>query len=112
MAAGYDGLRNAVVTYQLASGVTIAGIADLQGNGGTGIDTGFWPSSGFNVTLALQVSGKVRGGGGAGGTGSDTTVYVAGTGGHAIFCRENIAITVNSGGEVREAVAAAASVGK
>ncbi len=95
--AGFDGLRNAVVTFQLGSGVTITGAP----GGGTGIDTGLWPSDDFGVALTVQVSGKVRGGGGAGGTGSDVNSYSAGVGGDAIFCRENIAITVNSGAEVR-----------
>jgi len=96
-AAGYDGLRNAVVTFQLGSGVTISGAS----GGGAGIDTGLWPPSGFAISLALQVSGKAYGGGGLGGAGSDTNVYTAGPGGDAISCRENIVITVNAGGEVK-----------
>jgi len=96
-AAGYDGLRNAVVTFQVGSGVTISGAS----GGGVAIDTGAWPSSDFAMSLALQVSGKVHGGGGRGGDGSDMNLYAAGAGGDAILCRENIAITVNSGGEVR-----------
>jgi len=96
-AAGYDGLRNATITFQVGSGVSV--ISALSG--GIGIDTGLWPSSGFAIALTLQVSGKVYGGGGLGGVGSDLNVYLAGKGGDAIFCRENIAITVNAGGEAK-----------
>ena len=95
--AGYDGLRNANVTYQLGSGVTIIGGA----GGGMGIDTGLWPSSSFAIVLILQVSGKVYGAGGTGGVGSDLIGYSAGVGGDAIFCRENITITINAGGEAK-----------
>ncbi|MCC6786954.1 MAG: RHS repeat protein [Hyphomonadaceae bacterium] len=95
--AGYDGLRNAIITFQLGSGVTISGAS----GGGIGLDTGLWPSNGFAIALTLQVSGNLYGGGGTGGTGSDMNVYVAGSGGDAVFCRENIAVTINAGGQAK-----------
>jgi len=89
--AGYTGLTNATITFQVGSAVTIAGAPGAP-NGGAGIDTGAWPSSAHTIALTLQVSGKVYGGGGAGN---------GGTGGDAIYCRENLSITVNSGGQVK-----------
>lgn len=104
-AAGYDGLRSASITFTLASGVTIMGVAGAP-NGGVAIDTGEWPAAFCNpartLTLALQISGKAYGGGGRGGRGAHPgNAQVSGTGGDAINCRVPINITVNTGGEVK-----------
>jgi len=90
--AGYDGTQNANVTFTLASGVTITGAA----GGGIAIDSGTWPTSSYTITLALQISGTVRGGGGAGGEGDD----VGSNGGDAIHCRLPMSVAVNAGGVV------------
>lgn len=103
-AAGYDGLRNASITFTLASNITITGVAGAPA-GGIAIDTGDWPvpnCPSFSLTLALQISGKVYGGGGRGSMGaSPGGASVAGAGGDAVHCRTPISITVNSGGEVK-----------
>lgn len=93
-AAGYTGLTNATITFQVGSAVTILGAPGAAGGSvaGIGIDTGLWPSSTYAISLILQMSGKVYGGGGAGNSGG---------GGDAIYCREDIAITVNSGGQAK-----------
>ena len=92
-AAGYNGAQNATVIFQLGSGVTIMGAS----GGGIGIDTGTWPSGSHTISLTLQVSGKVYGGGGNGGGAG----VGAGVGGDALYCRENLTVTVNSGGQIR-----------
>ena len=100
-AAGYDGARNANVTFTLASGVTLMGAAGAP-NGGVAIDTGTWPTGSYSITLALQISGKVYGGGGRGGRGAQPgAATTSGSGGDAINCQTPISITVNSGGEVK-----------
>jgi hypothetical protein len=63
---GYTGSSSANYTFVVGSGVTITGSA----GSGIGIDTGSWPAG---VTLALQVNGIVRGGGGNGGNGGGWT---------------------------------------
>jgi hypothetical protein len=66
------------------------------------IDTGDWPITLYQVTLALQISGRVYGGGGRGGTGASPGDGTAGgVGGDAIYCRLPMSITVNAGGEVK-----------
>jgi YD repeat-containing protein len=92
--AGYTGLTNASIIFQIGAAVTIIGASGTpqNGAGGPGLDTGLWPSSTKTISLTLEVSGKVYGGGGVGG---------GGPGGHAIYCQENISITVNSGGQVK-----------
>lgn len=97
-AAGYNNAQHANITFQVASGVTISGAP----GGGIGVDTGAWPSDVLDITLALQISGKVYGGGGSGAAGAGSSAATAaGNGGDAIYCRESIAITVNAGGEVK-----------
>lgn len=98
---GYSGITNATITFQVGSGVTLKGLASSGGAGGWGIDTGTWPSGTKTISLTLQVSGNVYGGGGAGGVGSDDHLYSGTAGGDAITCHENISITVNSGGSVK-----------
>jgi hypothetical protein len=99
--AGYNGTQNATVTFTLASGVTITGAAGAP-NGGIAIDTGTWPTASFTITLTIQISGKVYGGGARGGVGAvNPHGGAGGSGGDAIHCRLPISITVNSGGEVR-----------
>jgi hypothetical protein len=98
-ANGYTGSTTANYTFVVGSAVTITGPA----GSGVGLDTGTWPSG---VTLALQVNGIVRGGGGNGGTGggsngSSTAGLAGGAGGDAIQCHANIAIAINSGGTVQ-----------
>jgi YD repeat-containing protein len=92
-AAGYNGAQDANVTFTLASGVAI-----MAGSGAVGIDTGDWPITQFYVTLALQISGAVYGGGGEGGVGNSGA---GSAGGDAIYCRAPMSVTVNSGGAVR-----------
>lgn len=100
-AGGYGGAQHISITFQVGSAVTITGAA-TSNNGGIAIDTGTWPSDIFTTTLALQVSGKVYGGGGAGASGGGAFNAAPGwQGGDAIYCRENIGITVNSGGQVK-----------
>lgn len=89
--AGYTGITNATITFQVAAAVTLMG-AQGAPNGGICIDTGLWPSSQYAISLALQVSGKIYGGGGGGNSGA---------GGDAVYCRENISITVNTGGQIK-----------
>ncbi len=97
--AGYNGAQNATITFQLASNVTISG-ATGGPNGGRGIDTGVWPSGSFSIALTLQVTGKVRGGGGGVGGGGGAG-QAGGAGGDAIYCQENLTVVVNAGSEVR-----------
>lgn len=94
--AGYLGVTDATITFQLGSAVTITGAT----GGGIGIDTGVWPSATKAISLTLQISGKVYGGGGTGGTSAEPP-NSAGAGGDAIYCRENMALAVNVGGQVR-----------
>jgi hypothetical protein len=103
-AAGYNGAQSAAVTYTLASGVTITG----SPGGGAGINTGSWPTGSHAITLTLQISGAVRGGGGTGGNGATGMQpgqvkpgFAGGAGGHAINCQAPISITVNAGGLVQ-----------
>jgi hypothetical protein len=99
--AGYNGLQNATVTFQVASTTTVTGAAGAP-NGGVAIDTGVWPSGSYTIALTLEVSGQVRGGGGAGGEGAETANGVAGgVGGDALFAQENIVVLVNAGGSIR-----------
>jgi YD repeat-containing protein len=97
--AGYLGVTNATILFQVASGVTITGPAGAP-HGGVGIDTGTWPSASKSISLALEISGRIYGGGGRGAS-SGLEPLTAGTGGDAIFCQENIAITVKPTGQVR-----------
>ncbi len=95
--AGYDGTKDANITFTLASGVVIAGGGGSEGDpGGPGIDVGVWPITQYYVGLALQISGTVYGGGGGGGSGNWGDNGSAG--GDAINCGAPMAITVNSGG--------------
>ncbi|MCC6787273.1 MAG: hypothetical protein IT547_05495 [Hyphomonadaceae bacterium] len=95
---GYSDSQNATITFQLGSAVTITGAT----GGGVGIDTGTWPSN-KTISLTLQVSGKVYGGGGAGGTGAGENINGTNgsTGGDAISCQQNLTVVVNSGGQVK-----------
>jgi YD repeat-containing protein len=112
--AGYDGARNAVITFQVGSGVTITGAAGASGGGsggvgGVAIDTGTWPTDNYVFTLTLQVlnGGTVRGGGGGGGDGGGdpnsggTPATVGALGGDAVYARLPMTVTVNSGGAIR-----------
>jgi len=98
--AGYNGAMDANVVFQVGSGVTITGAAGAP-NGGIAIDSGTWPS-GYSISVALQVSGSVLGGGGAGGAGGGIGDGEAGgAGGDAVYCRLPMSITVNSGGAIK-----------
>lgn len=110
-AAGYTGAQPATITFNVASGVTLMGVAGAP-NGGVAIDTGQWPTGTYPLSLTLAVSGKVYGGGGSGGDGTtliydpypDTSLVNAlpgGSGGDAVYCRIPITIIVNAGGEVK-----------
>ncbi|VWX56728.1 hypothetical protein [Sphingorhabdus sp. 109] len=97
-AAGYTGMSDATITFNVPTGVTITG-----GAGGlNGITTGTWPS-GYTINLDLSVTGKVYGGGGKGGNGEsgDNGGTNGGAGGDAVYALEDLDITVNSGGEVK-----------
>jgi hypothetical protein len=101
-AAGYTGMSNATITFEVPSGVTIRGVS----GGGIGIDSGTWPSSSYTIALTLVVKsgGIVDGGGGVGGDGgSGGPGSNGGNGGDAIFLRENFSggITIEAGGTVR-----------
>jgi hypothetical protein len=96
-AAGYTGMSDATITFEVPNGVTIRGV-----NGGYGIDTGTWPSSSYTIALTLVVEsgGIVDGGGGAGGNGGSGNLGTAGNrGGDAIYLRENVSggITIEAG---------------
>ena len=93
--AGYAGGPGANYQFVVGSGVTVIGSA-----GGTGIDTGTWPS---DAVLALIVNGNIYGGGGKGGKGGWTnSAATAGTaGGNAVYAQAPITITINSGGSVK-----------
>ncbi len=105
-AAGYTGAQNATVTFTLASGVAIAGAAGAP-SGGVAVDTGVWPTTTFAISLTLQISGKIYGGGGVGGAGAgfggqgDAPGEAGGVGGDALYCRLPITLVVNSGGELK-----------
>jgi YD repeat-containing protein len=106
--AGYDGARNATITFTVASGVTITGAAGAinGGNGGIAIDTGDWPS-GFTISLALQNAGTIRGGGGGGGKGAGGDSSIpgpiaggnGGQGGDALYAR--LALTITNSGTIQ-----------
>lgn len=100
-AAGYTGLSDATITFEVESGINVTGLAGAP-NGGTAIDSGTWPSDLYTIQLTLLVKngGIVRGGGGKGG---DANSGNGGDGGDAIYLRENFSggITFNSGSEIR-----------
>lgn len=99
--SGYTGLTNAAITFQLASGVTIIGPAGAP-VGGVAIDTGLWPSATYTISLALQVSGKIFGGGGRGADATEDDPDATGhQGGDALYCREPMSVLVNAGGEIK-----------
>lgn len=91
-AAGYTGLSNATVTFE----VNAAAVARGLSGGGIGIDQGVWPHSSYTIALTLVVKngGIVDGGGGAGN---------GGNGGDAIYLRGPMTggITIDAGGIVR-----------
>lgn len=98
---GFNGAQSAEVIFQVPSSLTITGTA----GGGIAIDTGTWPTASHAITLKLQISGKVRGGGGTGGKGAGLNTGDVGAnglaGGDAVYCRAPIAIEVKSGGELK-----------
>ncbi len=97
-AAGYNGAQHATITFQVGAAITLMG----DSNGGICVDTGVWSSYALTIALTLQVSGKVYGGGGSGGLGGGSSDgLVGGNGGDAIYCRENINVTVNAGGQIK-----------
>ena len=101
-AAGYTGMSDATITFNVPSGVTVQGLA----NGGIGIDSGSWPTSSYTITIALVVQGggKVFGGGGRGGTGGSGANGTAGSnGGDAVYCRLNMGVTIDASGEIKAA---------
>lgn len=100
-AAGYTGMSDATITFNVPTGVTITG--GTSGTGGlNGITTGTWPS-GYTIALDLSVTGNVYGGGGKGGNGEsgDNGGTNGLNGGDAIYALEDIDIIVNSGGQVK-----------
>lgn len=105
--AGYNGAMHANVTFEVASGVTITGVAGVAGapNGGLAIETGAWPTSSYSINLILNVAGKIHGGGGRGGPGAQGVSGQSGTaggiGGDAVTCATPLTINVASAGEIR-----------
>lgn len=100
---GYDGLRNATITFVVGSGATVTGPAG-GADAGVAITTGSWPSASYAIALTLQVSGKVYGGGGTGGGGASDLGFPAtagSAGGDAVYAQENCTVVVNSGGEIK-----------
>jgi YD repeat-containing protein len=102
--SGYTGATNATITFQVGSAVTViaspgAAAGFGNSNGAIAIDTGAWPSATKAISLTLQITGKVYGGGGGGL--SEQTPLGGGAGGDAIYCRENINVVVNAGGELK-----------
>lgn len=69
-AAGYTGLSDATITFEVESGINITG----NNGGGIAIDSGTWPTSSYAIALTLTIKsgGIVRGGGGDGGDGRTT----------------------------------------
>ena len=95
-AAGYTENKQANVTFQLGSGVTLTGA-----NGAPAvhaIDSGNWPYTIYQTLLTLQISGSATGGGGNGGGGNGNA---GGAGGDAVHCRLPMTVVVNSGGLLR-----------
>lgn len=97
---GYRRKADATINFVVPAGVVITGRPD----GGVAIDTGDWPDEEHAVTLTLTVEngGVVRGGGGNGGRGPGVgrSRGKGGDGGDAIYCRADIDITIDAGGEV------------
>lgn len=104
-ANGYTGKSDATITFRVPSGVVINGAPGAGSGGGPAIDTGFWPTDSYTITLnvVVQSGGIVNGGGGKGGDGgSGFAGTVGGAGGDAIFQRVNLnSVTVDSGGTLR-----------
>lgn len=103
-AAGYDGAKNATITFVVAASATVTGAAGASAAaGGIAIDTGTWPTSSYTIALTLQIAGKVYGGGGGGGRGGGQTIdgTSGGSGGDAIYARVPLSVSVLAGGEVR-----------
>lgn len=98
-AAGYTGLSDATITFEVESGVTITGLSGAP-NGGIGIDTGTWPTESYTINLTLRVKNGaiVRGGGGRGGGGNSG---VGGLGGDAIFWRTPLTLIIDTGAIVQ-----------
>lgn len=102
VADGYSGSGDTTITFEVESGVSVAGLAGAP-NGGIAIDTGTWPSGYTHaITLRVKSGGIVRGGGGKGGDGGDSGSGVGGgNGGDAINCRLPITIQIDSGAIVQ-----------
>lgn len=103
-AAGYTGLSDATITFEVESGVTITGLPGAP-DGGIAIDTGTWPTTQYAIALTLTIKngGKVYGGGGKAGNGAadSATGQTGGKGGDALFVRAPLTVNVNAGGELR-----------
>lgn len=99
-AAGYNGAMNANILFEVGNGVALYGAGAAPG--GIAVDTGTWPGAPFTITLSLVIraGGAVYGGGGAGGEGG-INPSGGGAGGDAIYCRQAITITIDSGAVVR-----------
>ncbi len=106
---GYDGARNATITFEVGNGITITApgggstVNAAGSDGSIAVDTGTWPGGyTINLTLTILNGGTVRGGGGGGGSGGETfSGYAGGNGGDAIYCRLPMTINVNSGGKLQ-----------
>lgn len=102
-AAGYTGLSDATIAFEVESGVTITGLAGAP-DGGIAIDTGTWPTGAYTIALTLTIKsgGIVRGGGGKGGNGSSGGGgFIGGKGGDAVHARVPLTVNVNAGGELK-----------
>jgi YD repeat-containing protein len=101
--AGYNGAQNATITFVVGSGVTITGSPGVP-NGGIAIDSGTWPTGSYAIalTLVVQNTAIVRGGGGSGGSGGSANDGLpGGAGGDAIHCRLPMTVTFNTGSQAR-----------
>lgn len=96
---GYTGKSDATITFEVPSGVTVQGLT----NGGISVDSGNWPTTDYTISLniVVQSGGKVYGGGGNGGNaGFGSSGSAGSSGGDGIYCRTDIDVTVDAGGEI------------
>lgn len=102
---GYDGTETARITFIVPEDAIVKGQGGTESfpDGGVAIDTGDWPES-LGNELTLKVSGKVYGGGGAGGNEAvkgNRTVYTGGDGGASIVLRTKLNVKIEEGGEIK-----------
>lgn len=117
--AGYDGVQNATIVFEVSSSVSVTGAAGTATSengspGGIAINTGTWPSGPtLDLTLRIKSGGKVYGGGGAGGSTPPGSWpgRNGGAGGDALNCQHGFKVVVDAGGELRAGGGGAGSGG-